>query len=82
MASDAFERASRRLERPSEALLAEMIMRDAALRQEAAAGGLVFGNMLTLKCWVYIRSHQLHLRERYTVNVEASVGYCTAQSTA
>ena len=39
MASDAFERASKRLERPSEALLAEMITRDAALRQEAAAGG-------------------------------------------
>lgn len=38
MASDAHERARKRLEQPSEALLAELIMRDAALRQEAAAG--------------------------------------------
>ena len=38
MASDAHERACKRLEQPSEALLAELIMRDAALRQEAAAG--------------------------------------------
>ncbi|KAK9845705.1 hypothetical protein WJX81_000106 [Elliptochloris bilobata] len=37
MASDASERAQRRLEQPSEALLAELITREAAMRQEAAA---------------------------------------------
>ena len=46
MASDAHERARKRLEQPSEALLAELIMRDAALRQEAAAG--MSGTCVTL----------------------------------
>jgi len=51
MASDAFERASKRLERPSEALLAEMITRDAALRQEAAAGAPPWHSASCLASW-------------------------------
>ena len=38
MASDAHDRARHRMEQPSEVLLAELITREAALRQEAAAG--------------------------------------------